>query len=100
MYFSKSLQRSKSAITMRPPSKESTLLLFLLTKNFLDLKNGCYHIAIRPEDRHKTAFSLPWQKLQFIRKAQALLDAPFTFTESIIFLSRVFIEFCGAFSMA
>ena len=28
----------------------------------LDLKNGYYHIAIRPEDRHKTAFSLPWYK--------------------------------------
>ena len=26
----------------------------------LDLKNVCYHIAIRPEDRHKIAFSLPW----------------------------------------
>ena len=33
----------------------------------LDLKNGYYHITIRPEDRHKTAFSLPCYKLQFIR---------------------------------
>ena len=60
MYFSKSLQGIKSAITMRSASKESTLLLFLLTKNFLNLKDSCYHIAIRPEDRHKIAFSLPW----------------------------------------
>ena len=35
MYFSKSLQGIKSAITMRPVSIESTLLLFLLTENFL-----------------------------------------------------------------
>ena len=63
----------------------------------LDLKNGYYHIAIRPEDRHKTAFSLPWYKLQFIRMAQGLLGAPFTFTESVMFLLRDFIEFCDGF---
>ena len=35
MRFSKSLQGSKCAITMRPISIESTLLLFLLIQNFL-----------------------------------------------------------------
>ena len=35
MHFSKSLQGSKCAITMRPVSIESTLLLFLLIHNFL-----------------------------------------------------------------
>ena len=35
MHFSKSLQGSKSAITMHPVSTESTLLLFLLIQNFL-----------------------------------------------------------------
>ena len=35
MDFSKSLQGSKSAITMRPVSIESNLLLFLLIQNFL-----------------------------------------------------------------
>ena len=35
--FSKSLQGSKGAITMRPVSIESTLLLFLLIQNFLGL---------------------------------------------------------------
>ena len=34
MYLSKSLQESKSAITMRPVLVESTLLLFLLIQNF------------------------------------------------------------------
>ena len=63
----------------------------------LDLKNDYYHIVIRPEDRHKTAFSLPWYKLQFIRMAQGLLGAPFTCTESVVFLLRDFIEFCDGF---
>ena len=58
----------------------------------LDLKTSYYHIAIRPEDR-----SLPWYKLQFIRMAQDLLGAPFTFNESIMFLLRDFIEFCDGF---
>ena len=35
MLFFKSLQRSKSAITMRPVSMESTLLLFLLIQGVL-----------------------------------------------------------------
>ena len=35
MHFSKSLQGSKSAITMLPVSIESTSLLFLLIENFL-----------------------------------------------------------------
>ena len=38
----------------------------------LSLKNGYYHMAIRPEDRLETAFSLPWYKLQLIRMAQGL----------------------------
>ena len=58
----------------------------------LDLKTSYYHIVIRPEDR-----SLPWYKLQFIRMAQDLLGAPFTFNESIMFLLRDFIEFCDGF---
>ena len=37
MHFSKSLEGSKSAITMRPVSIETTLLLFLLIQNFLGL---------------------------------------------------------------
>ena len=61
----------------------------------LDLKNGYYHIATRPKDRHKAA--LPWYKLQFIRMAQGLFGAPFTFTESVMFLLRDFIEFCDGF---
>ena len=32
----------------------------------LDLKNGYYHIAIRPEEDHQRPFSLPWYKLQFV----------------------------------
>ena len=63
----------------------------------LDVKNGYYHIAIRLEDGHKTAFSLPWYKLEFARMAQGLLGAPFTFIESIMFLLRDFIEFCNGF---
>ena len=35
MHFSKPLQGSKLAITMRPVSIELTLLLFFLIKNFL-----------------------------------------------------------------
>ena len=38
MHFSKSLQESKSVLTMRPVSKELTLLLFLLIKHFLGKK--------------------------------------------------------------
>ena len=63
----------------------------------LDLKNGYYHIAIRPKDCRKTAFSIPWYKLPFIRMTQGLLDVLFTFTESIMFLLRDFIEFCDGF---
>ena len=37
MHFSKSLEGSKSAITMRPVSIQTTLLLFLLIQNFLGL---------------------------------------------------------------
>ena len=36
-------------------------------------------------------------ELQFIRMTQGLLGAPFTFTESIMFLLRGFIEFCDGF---
>ena len=35
MYFSKSLQGSKSAITMRPVSIEPALLLFVIIKKIL-----------------------------------------------------------------
>ena len=65
----------------------------------LNLKNGYYHIAIRPEDLHKTAFSLPCYKLQFIRMTQGLLGAPFTLTKSAMYLLRDFIEFCDGFLM-
>ena len=47
MYFSKLLEGSKLAVTMRPVSIESTLLLFLLIYNFLDitnLKRKQYHL--------------------------------------------------------
>ena len=40
MHFSKSLWGSKLAITMRPVSIESTLLLFLLIQNFLGDTDG------------------------------------------------------------
>ena len=63
----------------------------------LDLKNDYYHIAIRPEGRHKTAFSLPWYKLQFIRLAQGLLSAPFTVTESVMFLLETLLSFVMVF---
>ena len=39
MHFSKLLEGRKSAITMRPVSIESTLLLFLLIQNFLGNNN-------------------------------------------------------------
>ena len=39
MYFSKLFQGSKSTITIRPVSIESTLLLFLLISNFLGNPN-------------------------------------------------------------
>ena len=35
MYFSKSLQGNKSAITMRPVSIESTFVVILYIQNFL-----------------------------------------------------------------
>ena len=41
MYFSKSLQGSKLAATLRPVSIESTLLLLLLIKNFFDTVKVC-----------------------------------------------------------
>ena len=46
MHCSKSLQGSKSAITMRPVSIESALPLFLLTQNFLRYSFHLFHLFI------------------------------------------------------
>ena len=63
----------------------------------IDLKNGYYHIPIRKEDRHETAFILPWCKLQFTRMSQGLLGAPFTFSEGIDYVIADLEEFCDGF---
>ena len=46
MHCSKSLQGSKSAITMLPVSIESALTLFLLTQNFLRYSFHLFHLFI------------------------------------------------------
>ena len=58
----------------------------------LTIRRIPYHFRDKVDE--KVAFSLPWYKLQFIRLAQGLLSAPFTVTESVMFLLRDFIEFC------
>ena len=52
----------------------------------IDLKNGYFHIPIKEQDRYKTAFVLPWTKLQWKRLPQGLIGAPFTFAEVIVFV--------------
>ena len=52
MHFSKSLQRSKLAITMRPVSTKLTLLLFLLVYNFLGFRVQIL-LTNRQETRYK-----------------------------------------------
>ena len=52
MHFSKSLQRSKLAITMRPVSTKLTLLLFLLAYNFLGFRVQIL-LTNRQETRYK-----------------------------------------------
>ena len=54
----------------------------------IDLKNGCFYIPIKEHDRYKTAFVLPWTKLQWKRLAQGLIGAPFTFAEVIVFVFK------------
>ena len=52
MHFSKSLQKSKLAITMRPVSTKLTLLLFLLVYNFLGFRVQIL-LTNRQETRYK-----------------------------------------------
>ena len=52
----------------------------------IDLKNGYFNIPIKEQDRYKTAFVLPWTKLQWKRLTQGLIGAPFTFAEVIVFV--------------
>ena len=63
----------------------------------IDLKNGYYHIPVKAKDRCKTAFILPWCKMQFKRMSVGLLGAPFTFSEGIDFVIHDIDEFCDGF---
>ena len=63
MHFSKSLQGSKKAITMRPVPIELTLLLFLLIQKFLDLPKTMFqkqfHIYLKKSctaEKHQSVF--------------------------------------------
>ena len=50
----------------------------------LELQNGYFQIPIKHNGRHKAAFILPWDKYQWRRLLLGLLDASFTFTETIV----------------
>ena len=44
----------------------------------LDLKDAYHQIALKDEDKHKTAFVLPWEKLQWRRMPFGLIGAPYS----------------------
>lgn len=44
----------------------------------LDLKEAYHQIAIKEEDKHKTAFAVPWEKLQWSRMPFGLVGAPYS----------------------
>ena len=56
----------------------------------LDLKQAYFHIPIKESDRDKTAFMVPWGKVQWRRLALGLVGAPFTFGEAMAFLFKDF----------
>jgi hypothetical protein len=48
--------------------------------SFVDLKDAYYHIAIRPEDKHKTGITTPFGTYQYERLSFGLARLPYTFT--------------------
>ena len=56
----------------------------------IDLKQGYYHIPTKEDDRHKTAFVVPWAKYECNRLPQGLVGAPFTFGETMNYLLKDF----------
>ena len=54
----------------------------------VDLKQAYFHVAVKPSDRPKTAFLVPWGKYQWKRLPLGLLGAPFTFGEAMAYLFR------------
>ena len=44
----------------------------------LDLKEAYHQIAIKEEDKYKTAFAVPWEKLQWSRMPYGLIGAPYS----------------------
>ena len=54
----------------------------------LDLRWGYHHIAIRPEDRHKTAFITHVGLFEFVRMSFGFVNAPGTFQRAMNYIFR------------
>ena len=53
----------------------------------LDLQIEYFHITVKHDYRHKTAFILPWLRFQCKMLPLWLLGAPFWFTEAMVSIS-------------
>ena len=49
----------------------------------LDLKDAYHQIALKEEDQHKTAFVVPWEKLQWKRMPFGLVGVPYTLSAAM-----------------
>ena len=54
----------------------------------LDLRWGYHHVAIRPEDRHKTAFITHVGLYEFVRMSFGFVNAPGTFQRAMNYIFR------------
>ena len=54
----------------------------------LDLRHGYHHIAIAPEDRHKTAFITPDGLYEWTRMGFGFVNAPATFQRAMDFIFK------------
>ncbi|GBG66455.1 hypothetical protein CBR_g61498 [Chara braunii] len=60
----------------------------------MDLKSGYHHIAIRPEDQHKTAFQTRYGLYEFVVMPSDLCNAPGTFQHA---MNRIFHDYLDKF---
>jgi transposase InsO family protein len=82
------------------PNIDEILYNFRGAKYFstLDCKQGYHQIPIKPESRHKTAFSLSHQKFQWRVLPMGLVDAGFTFQRLLNSVLSVTIgKFCEVY---